>query len=300
MDLNEIAIFVKVVQTGSFSSAAKQLEMPNSTVSAKISSLEKRLGVTLLHRTTRKLQITQAGQIFFQRCQMGIGELKAATEEVSQEQGEPQGLLKVTAPAIIGPSLLREVITEFLRQYPKIQLELLLTDRRVDLISEGVDLAIRAGELEDSTLITRKLGLSYFAPFASPTYLKRTTTPLHPKDLRDHRCIQFTPLGKGQWEFLNKNRNKVTVNLRGDLVIDDLNMIKDLTVAGEGIALLPTFLCGAESKTKKLVRILPDWRSDVRPVSFVYPPQRFTQPRLLAFINCATDLLKERLKELEL
>ncbi|WP_374000481.1 LysR substrate-binding domain-containing protein [Bdellovibrio bacteriovorus] len=300
MDLNEIAIFVKVVQAGSFSAAAKQLEMPNSTVSAKISSLEKRLGVTLLHRTTRKLQITQAGQLFFERCQIGIDEIKAATDEVTQGQGEPQGLLKVTAPAIIGASLLKDVIAEFRRQYPKIQLELLLTDRRVDLISEGIDLAIRAGELKDSSLIAKKLGLSYFAPFASPTYLKKNGTPLHPKDLREHQCLQFTPLGKDHWEFLNKSRNKITVNLPGNLVIDDLNMIKDLALAGEGIALLPTFLCGPESKNKKLVRILPEWRSDLRPVSFVYPPQRFPQPRLQAFITCTSELLKERLKELEL
>lgn len=300
MDLNEIAIFVKVVQTGSFSAAAKQLAMPNSTVSAKISSLEKRLGVTLLHRTTRKLQITQAGQLFFERCQVGIDELKAATDEVSLGQGEPQGLLKVTAPAILGTNLLREAIAEFRKKHPRIQLELLLTDRRVDLISEGVDLAIRAGELKDSTLIAKKLGLSYFAPFASPAYLKKHGTPQHPKDLREHQCLQFTPLGKDHWEFIHKNRSKVTVKLPGDLVIDELNMIKDLALSGDGIALLPTFLCGAESKNKKLVRILPEWRSDLRPVSFVYPPQKFPQPRLQAFINCTNDLLKERLKELEL
>ncbi|MEK2690737.1 LysR family transcriptional regulator [Bdellovibrio sp. GT3] len=300
MDLNEIAIFVKVVQTGSFSAAAKQLEMPNSTVSLKISSLEQRLGVTLIHRTTRKLQITPAGQLFFDRCQLGISELKAAEDEVSQGQGEAQGLLKVTAPAIIGSSVLKEAIAEFRNRHPKIQLELVLTDRRVDLISEGVDLAIRAGDLKDSTLIAKKLGISYFAPFASPAYLKKNGTPQHPKDLRAHQCLQFTPLGKDHWELINDNRTKVTVKLMGNLIIDDLNLIKDLSLAGEGIALLPTFLCGNETSQKKLVRILPAWRSDQRPVSFVYPPQRFSQPRLEAFIKCTSDLIKERLRALEL
>ncbi|WP_295902011.1 LysR family transcriptional regulator [uncultured Bdellovibrio sp.] len=300
MDLNEVAIFVKVVQVGSFHQAAKQLDMPNSTVSAKVSSLEKRLGVTLLHRTTRKLQVTEAGQAFFNRSLSAIQELQGAEEEVTSNQGEPQGLLRITAPSALGSSLLPDVVAKCLSKYPKIQVELIFADRIVDLISEGVDLAIRAGELSDSSLVAKKLGVGYFAPFASAGYLKSHGTPLHPKELREHACLQFSPLGKEKWELVNKNKNKVTVPLNGRLIADDLNIIKDLVLAGEGIALLPTFICEMETKKNKLVRILPEWRSDVRPISFVYPPQKFVNPKLKAFMDLAIDDLKERLKDNEI
>ncbi|MNK86519.1 HTH-type transcriptional regulator DmlR [compost metagenome] len=299
MDLNEIAIFVKVVQSGSFIQAAKQLGMPNSTVSAKVSSLEKRLGVTLLHRTTRKLHITQAGQAFFDKCQLGISELKNAEEEVTLNQGEPQGLLRITAPSALGSSVLPEVFAKFASKYPKVQLELILQDRFVDMIAEGVDLAIRAGELKDSSLIAKKIGVNYFAPFASAGYLKTQGMPAHPKDLRNHRCLQYTPMGKEKWELVSREKQKVSIPMAEDIVADDLNAVKELALAGMGIALLPTFICGPELKKNKLVRVLPDWRSDVRPLNFVYPAQRFTNPKLQAFMNIAFDILKERLKELE-
>ncbi len=293
-------VFVKVVQSGSFNQAAKLLGMPNSTVSAKVSSLEKRLGVVLLHRTTRKLHVTQAGQAFFEKCQSGIEELKSAEEEVTLSQREPQGTLRVTAPAILGSSLLPDVISQFLAKHPKMKVEFILADRVVDLISEGIDLAIRAGELHDSSLIAKKIGVSYFAPFATAAYLKKHGSPTHPKDLREHQCLQFTPLGKENWELVNKNKGKVRVALPGKIIIDDLNMIKDLTLADQGIALLPTFLCGSEVKKNKLVRVLPDWKSDVRPVSFVYPPHKFAIPKLQAFMDIASIQLKARFKELEI
>ncbi|WP_413613256.1 LysR family transcriptional regulator [Bdellovibrio sp. HCB-110] len=300
MDLNEVAIFVKVVQVGSFHQAAKLLDMPNSTVSAKVSALEKRLGVTLLHRTTRKLQVTQAGQAFYARSLHAIQELQGAEEEVTSNQGEPQGTLRLTAPTALGSTLLPEVVSLCMKKHPKIHIELIFADRMVDLITEGVDLAIRAGELSDSSLVAKKLGVGYFAPFASAAYLKAHGTPTHPKELREHTCLQFAPLGKEKWELVNKAKSKVTVPMPGKLIADDLNVIKDLVLSGEGIALLPTFICESETKRSKVVRILPEWRSDVRPISFVYPPQKFVNPKLKAFIEIATDILKERLKDNEI
>ncbi|WII73829.1 LysR family transcriptional regulator [Bdellovibrio sp. 22V] len=300
MDLNEIMIFVKVVQAGSFNQAAKLLGMPNSTVSAKVSALEKRLGVTLLHRTTRKLQITQAGQAFFNRSLTALQELQGAEAEVTLNQGEPQGVLRLTAPSVFGSTLLPEVISQYLEKYPKMTVDLIFADRVVDLISEGVDLAIRAGELQDSTLIAKKIGVSYFAPFASAAYLKKNGTPIHPKDLRSHKCLQFAPLGRDKWELVNKNKNKISVSLVGKVIADDLHVIKDFALNGEGIALLPTFLCEMETKKNRLVRILPEWRSDVRNIHFVYPPQKFPAPKFQAFMDIALDVLKNRLKETEL
>jgi DNA-binding transcriptional LysR family regulator len=299
MDLNELQIFVRVVQAGSFSQAAKSLDMPNSTVSAKISSLEKRLGVTLLHRTTRKLNVTQAGEVFFAKCLSAIEDLRGAEEELSQNQSAPQGNLKVTAPAVLGSSLLPEVITRFLTQFPKMNIELILSDRAEDLITAGIDLAIRAGDLKDSSLVAKKIGVSYFAPFATAAYLKTHGTPAHPKDLRSHCCLQFSPMGKESWELISKSKQKVIVPLPSKVVIDDLNAIKELTLANQGIALLPTFTCGPELKKNKLIRVLPDWRSDVRPLNFLYPPQKFVAPKVHAFMDIAMKELKERLKETE-
>jgi DNA-binding transcriptional LysR family regulator len=299
MDLNEIAIFIRVVQTGSFTQAAQQLQMPKSTVSSKISALEKRLGVTLIQRTTRKLNVTSAGQAYFKRCVRGLEEIKGGEQELASIQGEPQGLLRVTAPADLGASVLPELVGAFIRKYPKVSIELLLTDRMVDLLAESVDLAVRGGVLEDSSLIARKLGSDYFAPFASPQYLKERGTPTHPRDFRQHECIQFTPMGTETWEMTNA-KGTLQIPVPARIISSDLSMVKKLVVMGNGIALLPTFLCYEEVKAKKLVRILPEWKSGSAPLHFVYPAQRFVTPKLSAFIAMATDPLRKSLKEFEI
>ncbi|MBX9769040.1 MAG: LysR family transcriptional regulator, partial [Bdellovibrionales bacterium] len=195
MDLNEISVFIRVVQTGSFSLAANQLGMPNSTVSHRVSSLEKRLGITLLQRTTRKLHVTPLGEAYFKKCLQGLEALQIAEQDIVSNQKEPQGLLRITAPAELGSTVLPQIVSDFTKKYPKVQVESILTDRRVDLLGEGVDLAIRAGPLKDSSLIAKKIGSSYFAPFASTKYLKAKGTPHQPKDLSGHDCLLFPPLG---------------------------------------------------------------------------------------------------------
>ena len=158
MDLDAIAVFVKVVQAGSFSQAAKLLGMPNSTVSAKIAVLEKQLGVTLLQRTTRKLRVTQAGEVYFKRCVQALEELRAAEYEVASAQQDPRGLLKLTAPVELGHGLLPALVNGFLEKYPKMGVQLLITNRVLDLVAEGVDLAIRAGGGDNVTVIVLRLG----------------------------------------------------------------------------------------------------------------------------------------------
>lgn len=296
MDLNEIAVFVKVVQVGSFKGAAQALGMPNSTVSAKVSALEKRLGVTLLHRTTRKLSTTEEGQKFFERGLAGVELLRDAEEQVTGSQGEAQGLLRITAAVSLGSSLLAPVAAEFLEKHPKIQLEFILTDRTVDLIGEGIDLAIRAGELKDSSFVAKKLGMTYFAPFASAGYLKVRGTPKHPKDLGQHTCVRFTPLGRDSWTLVNKTGARVKVSLNGGVATDDLAMARELALAGQGVALLPTFLCREDRERGKLKAVLSDWKSEVRPVNFVYPRHGFTPLKVAAFIDFATDPLRRRLE----
>lgn len=299
MDFNEVAIFIKVVQEGSFSKAAAGLGMPNSTVSAKISSLEKRLGVTLIQRTTRKLNITPAGNAYFKRCMMGLEEIKAAEAEIANIQGEPQGLLRITAPSELGSTVLPQLVSEYTRKYPKVRIEIILTDRRVDLLSENVDLAIRAGEMKDSTLIARRVGAVYFAPFASPKYLKTKGNPTHPRELKQHNCLQFTPLGVDEWK-MTSSKGSLNVPLSARVLINDMAALKKMAVMGDGIVFLPTYYCYTEVSNKQLIRILPEWRSNLAPVHFVYPAQRFVTPKLSAFMAMASDTIKQSFEDFEI
>ena len=299
MNLNEIAIFVKVVETGSFVGAAKALDMPKSTVSARLSSLEQRLGVTLIRRTTRKLNITDAGKAYYEQCLEAIAQIMAAEDQVSQSQSSPHGLLRITAPIELGGALLPLVIEEFSKKYPDVNLEVILTDRTVDLVSEGIDIGIRTGYLKDSSLIAKKLGMIYFAPFASPKYLKKFKELRAPKDLEGHCIIPFTQLGTEEWNLVG-TKDKQSIKISKKLMINDLNLIKSLTISGSGISLIPTFLCYNEVKSGKLIRILPNWRSDLRPVHFVYPSQKFVTPKIKAFIEVASEILKSQLEISEL
>lgn len=299
MDFNEIAVFISVVQEGSFSQAAKKLGMPNSTVSAKVSNLEKRLGVTLIQRTTRKLNVTPAGEAYFKKCIQGLEAIKAAESEIAAVHGEPQGLLRITAPHELGSSVLPGIVSQYTKKYPKTRIEVLLTDRRVDLLSENVDLAIRAGELKDSSLIAKRIGTIYFAPFASPKYLKMKGIPTHPRELRAHSCLQFTPVGVDEWK-MTSSKGPLNVPLPGRILINDMFALKKMALMDDGIVFLPTYYCYAEVESNKLVRILPEWRSHLTPVHFVYPAQRFVTPKLSAFIALATDVLKRNLEDYEI
>lgn len=294
MDLNEISVFVKVVQAGSFTKAARELGMPNSTVSAKVSSLERRLGVTLIQRTTRQLNVTAAGAAFFQSSAQGLQRIEAAENEITAANGEPQGLLKITAPVELGAVLLPPVIAGYMGKYPKARVEVVLSDERTDLLTQNIDLAIRAGELKDSTLIAKKIGAVTFAAFASPKYLKGAKIPADPQDLKNRPCIQFSLMGKHEWKLTNGRATK-SVTLPERLVVNDLNMVKAMAVAGHGIALLPSFFCHSELRSGQLMRVLPDWRTGYNPVHFVYPAQRFVMPKLSAFIEIASRPLKDRL-----
>src|SRR3569832_2101793 len=268
MDLNEIRVFVKVVQAGSFSLAAKQLGMPNSTVSARVSALERRLGVTLLQRTTRKLHLAEAGELYFRKVAQGMEDILRAEAEVGSSQREPQGLLRVTAPIDMGDTHFVELVCTFKRKYPKVSLELIFSDRRLDLIAEGVDVAIRAGELKDSGLIAKKLGRVCWAAYASPAYLKRAGS-----------------------------KHSVSVPLASRVIGNDMTLMKALALSDMGIALLPTYACRAEVKSGKLIRVLPGYHAKIAPVHLVYPGQMFVPPKLRAFIEIADAIFKRALQD---
>jgi len=294
MNLDGIAVFVRVLQAGSFSRAAKLLGMPNSTVSAKVSALEKRLGVTLLQRTTRKLRATQAGEAYFQRSVRALEELQAAENELETGRVEPTGLLRLTAPVEIGHSLLPALVHAFLKDHAGMEVEVVVTNRVLDLIGDGIDLAIRAGPLKDSSLIAKRFDLGYFELWASPDYLARHAAPRHPKELAEHNCLRFS-LFKDNGVRLTNGKENFSPTISGQLAADDFETLRSLAVLGEGIACLPSFLCAEEAKRNKLVRVLQQWHGDRVTVSLVYPAPRFVSPKVRAFIAVAAELLKKQI-----
>ena len=299
MDLNEVLIFVRVAQAGNFNKAAERLGMPNSTVSTKVSALEKRLGVTLLHRTTRKLSLTQTGETFYQNALKHIDGLVSAESEASLNQGEPRGTLRITAPVLFSTSVLPNVISAYAKKYPNVQIEVVASDASLDLISENIDVAIRTGEMPDSSLKSVRLGFGYFALFASPTYVKSHQKISHPKDLLNHACIQYSMLNKENWEFIHHaSKSKTKVSMNQHLVMSELFLVKELAIQGLGVALLPPMDCRRECEEKKLVRILDDWHSYVRDVHFIYPADKYVSPKLSEFISIAGSIIKKHLQTL--
>jgi len=285
MDLDGIAIFVKVVQAGSFTGAARLLGVPNTTVSAKVARLEKRLGVTLIQRTTRKLHITPAGRAYFERCMRGLEEIESAEAEVSLSAAEPRGLLRVTAPGDVAHGMLPPIVGRFLARYPRTRVEVVVANRVIDLVGEGIHLAIRAAALRDSTLVARR-----FMPFtgglwASRGYLQRKAAPKTPAELEQHDCIVF-PRFSTQSLRLTDGRSRVEVKPAGRLAVDDPGSMRLFILQGEGIGLLPDYL----ARDTALVRVLPKWAWTSGALSFVYPGQRFVPANVRAFIDTALGI----------
>lgn len=290
MDLNDAAVFVKVVQTGSFSAAARQLQMPVSTVSHRVARLEKQLGLTLLQRTTRQLTLTEAGDIYFQHAEAGLTRLHEAQLAVTESAREVHGLLRITAPADIGEQLLYGILCSLHQQWPGISVELILVDRYVDLVAEGVDVAIRTGSLRDSTLVARYVGEAQWMPFASPDYLAQAGPLDSPADLRHHRCLQFTSQGRDAWS-LSRGKEFMRVPMAGQMIANNIAVISAMATAGQGVALLPAFLCRDLCNSGRLRRVLPGWSGRSDPIHVVYPRQRFMPPKLRAFVDIAVSQL---------
>jgi DNA-binding transcriptional LysR family regulator len=262
--------------------------MPNSTVSARVSSLEKNLGVTLLQRTTRKLHVTDEGDAFFQRCVRALAEIQSARSEVGSASKEPVGVLRLSAPVDLGHWALPALVRLYHEKYPKVEIDLVVTNRRVDLIAEGIDLAIRAGAMDDSSLVAKKMMTVELALYASAAYLKKHGAPKHPKQLAEHRTIRFTQLRK-PLELANGKESAV-IALKGPIGADDPETVKMLLLQDLGISVCPSFLCDQEVQAGRLTRVLPQWKAETGAFSFVYPAQRFVPPKVRALIDLAPQV----------
>ncbi len=283
MDLNQLVVFTRVVQAGSFTAAAKLLQMPKSSVSRKVSDLEERIGARLLQRTTRKLGLTDAGRIYFQRASPIVAEIEEADQAVGQLQAAPRGLLRVTAPLSFGT--LGPIVATFLERHPEVRVDLVCTDRVVNLVEEGFDVAIRAGPLVDSRLIARRLGAMKRVLVAAPSYLKGSPRLRSPADLEKHPCITFGAAPAPSTWALHFGDKKVEVRITARLSANDMDLMRDAALAGIGIAWLPESFCVADLKARRLVQVLKDWCSPETSVHAVYPTGRQLSPKVVAFVD---------------
>jgi DNA-binding transcriptional LysR family regulator len=276
-------IFTRVVQAGSFTAAANALGMPKSTVSRKVSDLEERLNARLLQRTTRKLSLTDAGRTYFDHCARIVAGIEDAERAVGDLQATPRGPLRVTAG--INNSYLGEIVSDFLKRYPEVRLELFCTGRVVDLVEERFDVGIRAGALADSTLIARSLGNVSWFLVATAAYLKKRGRPRSPDDLRAHECLLFGTGHAAANLRLESAEGVAELSVPTRLVVTDMDILQSAALAGIGIALLPAFFCVEELRGHRLERVLPRWSAASTPVHVVYPSSRHLSPNVKTFVE---------------
>ncbi|ARP97565.1 LysR family transcriptional regulator [Bordetella genomosp. 13] len=293
-DLNDLYYFAQVVEQGGFSAAARALDIPKSRLSRRISQLEERLGVRLLQRTTRRLRLTTAGERYLRYCLEMTASARAAEDAMRQLQAEPSGPVVVSCPVSLAQILLAPLLPEFLDTWPSVSVQMLVTNRRVDLIREGVDLALRVRTRldTDAELVVRRLGTASGTLVASPAYLQRHGTPETPQDLAAHATLSFSePQAEVRWTLYDSNNEETEVLLRPQLCCNDFIVLTEAAVRGRGISLLPSEATREQMRRGQLVRVLPDWRSPEGIVHCIYPSRRGMMPAVRALV----DFLSERL-----
>ena len=285
MDASLYVSFVRVLEHGGFTRAAQALGVPKSTLSRHVADLEKALGVKLIHRTTRKLQLTPNGQMCFQRAQQLLRELDVMQAELVAGSDQLQGLIRLTAPLEIGNEYLPPIIQKFCSLYPKIQFELDCSDRIVDLIGEGFDLALRAGVPQDSALKARKLSDNHMALFAAPAWREKLRKLKHPRDLQEFPLIHFTrPNRLRVWRLVNK-KESIDLKVQPLIEVNGISVVRNLLEVGMGIGYLPESSCFQSLSSGKLFPVLSEWKSPVTSFYLIYPDQKLEPKRIKLFID---------------
>lgn len=292
--LNEMEAFVRVVDLGGFTDAARKMGLSKSAVSKHVASLEDRLGARLLNRTTRRVSPTDIGLAFYDRAIRVLAEAREADAMVSAMQDAPKGELRVSAPVSFGTRVLAPAVASFLRDYPDIGVHMVLDDRFVELVAEGYDLAIRVGELPDSSLRARKLTETALHLVASPAYLAQKGEPKSVAELSDHNLLHYSNLSSGNfWRLQGSGGQERQVRAVGRLTVNNGDALRTAAEEGLGIAMLPTFILEDAVESGKLVELLPEAKRPPMGVVAVYPQGRFPQPKLRVFIDYLVEALKD-------
>lgn len=283
--LADVAVFVRVVERGSFTLAADELELSRAVVSKYVSRLEERLGARLLHRTTRRLSLTEAGAALFEASRGALERIVEAEDAIAQLQSKPRGRLKVSAPMSFGILHLGPAIAQFAREHPGITLDMRLDDRFVNLVEDGIDVAVRIGALTDSSLVARRLATTRVVACAAPSYLAEHGEPETPEDLAAHDCLIYSYLASGNiWRFTAPDGREIPVAVNGSFRINNGIVLGEAAIAGHGILVTPSFYVAPQLRDGRLKRILADYRLPELPIHAVYPA-RAVPPKVRVFID---------------
>ncbi|MEJ2621847.1 MAG: LysR family transcriptional regulator [Candidatus Thiodiazotropha sp.] len=292
--LSDIAVFIQVVRSGSFTAAAEKLGMSKSVVSKYVSRLEDRLGARLLNRTTRSLSLTEGGRSFYERSRNALDEIEEAELELSRLQDEPRGELRLCSPMSFGILHVAPMLPHFQERYPELNVDIVLDDRTTDLVDEGFDVAIRIGALPDSSLVARRLGPCNHVLCASPEYLARHGVPQSPEELANHPALTYryqdSPM---QWHLLGGDgvHHQVAINSR--LQMNNSLALREALLKGAGVTLTPTFIVGPDIRAGRLRAILSDYNTLEISIYAVYPQRKHLSPKVRAFIDFISEQIQD-------
>lgn len=285
--MTSMTTFVKVVETGGFAAAARKLDMSPSTVTGHIQALEERLGIRLLNRSTRKLSLTEVGQAYYERALHILTDIDEVDAMAQALQSTPRGRLRLNASVSV-PPLLAPVIAEFSALYPDVTLSMAMSDRMLDLVEEGFDLAIRLVPVPDSSLIVKRVGSYRLLVFGSPDYLQRRGIPRTPTDLAEHNCLSFAQSPwSGEWRFKGPGGD-VAIRVNGNLETNSANALRLAAVHGQGLAMMPSFLVADEVRSGKLVPLLTEFSDGDYPISAIYPHRHHLSAKVRSFLELLT------------
>ena len=283
--ISNMTQFVAVVDTGSFTNAAERIGVSRAAISKSVQQLEKHLGARLLQRTTRRTRLTETGKIYYERCKAILNDIAEAEAVATELTVEPRGKLTINAPTSFGVMHLGASVAAYCRKFPGVQVHISLTDRFVDVITEGVDVVIRIAELEDSRLIARKIAPCRRVLCASPAYLSASGTPAVARDLNLHQCLFYTnPPNANAWTLKGPNGSE-TIRVSGPLCADNGELLRIAAVGGLGIALLPTFIVGDDLASGRLVTVLDDYCPPEIEIHAVYPSRRYLSAKVRTFVD---------------
>ena len=285
MNLNDIKVFIYVVEAGSFAGASKFLAMPSTTVSRKIVQLEESLGVKLLHRSTRKLSLTEEGRHYFQLCQQHLVALEEANDVMMQAQSEPKGKIRISSPFDFAVQYAQPWITEFLKEYPEVSIELDTSDSYINMVEERIDVAFRTGQLQDSSLIARRIGPKYSVCCASPNFLKAKEKIKHPEDLAKINCLHMgKPSSNNQWHFIKQDKH-YQVNVSGRYSTTSMHLIIESALNDLGVAYVPLDLVKKHLESGQLVQVLADYETPKSNIFVIYQSHKYMTKALRLFID---------------
>lgn len=293
MDLNHLIVFVKIVETGSLTKAAVALKQPKSRVSRTLSSLERDLGAELIHRTTRHLQLTDIGRRFFDRCRGPLSGLEEAARDIANCSQEIQGHIRLTAAQDFGNHLMAPIVDEFLGAFPRVSIDLLLTQEPLNLIEQSIDLAIRIGNLKDSSFKALRVAELGMLLVAHPGWVERHTSVNHLDDLEKVDCVGFLPYGQ-KWTFQN-GKEKRTIRIHSRVATNSPDLALQFALDGKGPAILPSFICRKHLQAGSLTGLFRSWKGPAGAVHLVFPYQRQMPPHVRRFADFIVPRIRAQL-----